>query len=509
MPTLKRPGVFLEERPPLAIPPAGTLSTSSGAFIGATNRGPTTPTRCMNFADYQRLFGDVLPTSTELPFQVYSFFANGGGQCFVTRVSGAGAVTATRTLTDRAAVPVSTLVVNAANPGVWGNDLYVDIEDTAGSGTPATAFNLTVRLGGTTDGFVVERFTNLDMTPTSDRYALSVVNPNSVYIRLAQPAVPSTTASPNNLPSAQALRQLTTGADGAAPVDADFSAALAKHDVLQEPFNLTLPGAGTAAQNLAISYAENRGDVFVVCHLPNAAEGATVDAAVASAITAGTALTASSYGAVYWPNVVVANPASRVPGATRLQPPTGAVLGIIALTDASRGVQKAPAGLNTRIAGALAPQVFLSSANLDALNVAQVNAIRALPGSGVVVMGARTLKAGTSDRYVPIRRTLIYIKSNLLALSQYAVFEENTGTTRESLENTIGTFLNEAWQRGVLKGASASQAYYVVCDEANNTVTSISQGIVNVEVGVSLITPSEFIVIRVGQFEGGSTATEG
>ena len=506
MTTLKRPGVFLEERPPLTIPPAGTISTSTGALIGASNRGPTSPTLVESYADFQRLFGDVSSTATELPFHAYSFFANGGGRLYCARVAGAGAAVATRTLTDRAGTPVATLVVNAANAGLWGNDVFVDITDTPGSGAPATAFDLTVYAGGSTSAYVVERFTNLNMTPTSDRYALSVVNSTTTgsrYVALAQPTTPSATVAPGNLPSVQAGRQLTNGTDGSAPVDGDFSTVLAKFDTVQEPLNMGLPGASTGQQNLALAYAQNRGDVFVVCELPTSTTQTS-----AAAITAAGALTPTSYGAVYWPNLVVNNPASTSPGATRVQTPTGAVLGNIALTDATRGIQKAPAGVGARLAGALAPQVILTSADLDALNVAQVNAIRQLPGAGVVVMGARTLKSGASDRYVPIRRSLIYIKSNVISLSQFAVFEPNISATRAAVESTLARFLTEAWQRGVLKGLSASEAFYVVCDETNNDATSVSQGVINVEVGVSLVTPAEYIVIKVGQFEGGASATE-
>lgn len=511
MTTLKRPGVFLEERPPLTVPPAGTISTSTAALISACNRGPTKPTLVESYADFQRLFGDVggsvgYTSTSELPFHAYAFFANGGGRLIAARVAGAGAAPATRTLTDRAGTPVATLVVNAANAGVWGNGIYVDITDTPGSGAPAGAFDLTVYFGGSTSGYVVERFTNLNMTPSSDRYALTVVNSSvtgSRFIALAQPTTPSATAAPGNLPAVQAGRQLTNGADGSAAVDGDFSTVLAKFDTVQEPFNLGMPGATTSQQNLGLTYAQNRGDVFVAAELPT-----TTGLTAADAITAAGAFTPTSYGAVYWPNLVVNNPASNAPGATRIQTPTGAVLGLIALTDATRGIQKAPAGVGARIAGALAPQVILGSADLDALNVAQVNAVRQLPGAGVVVMGARTLKSGASDRYVPIRRSLIYIKSNVIQLSQFAVFEPNTADTRAVVESTLERFLTEAWQRGVLKGTSATEAFYVVCDDSNNDATSVSQGIVNVEVGVSLITPAEFIVIKVGQFEGGTTATE-
>jgi len=506
MPTLKRPGVFLEERPPLQIPPAGTISTSTAAFVGVANRGPSKPTLCADYADFQRLFGDVTTSTSELAFQVYSFFANGGGQAYVARVAGAGAAVSTRTFLDRQGVPAATLVVNAHNPGLWGNGLFVEVTDTPGTGASATQFDLTVYFGGATTGFVVERFTGLSMTPTDNNYSLTVVNgafSGSKYIALAQPTTPSPGVAPLNLPSAQTPKQLTNGTDGTAPTDGNFSTVLASLDQVQEPFNLGVPGGSVGQHSLALTYAQERGDVFVVCDLP-----VTTGLSAATAITTAGSLTATSYGAVYWPNLIFNNPASTLPGATRIQGPSGAVLGLIALTDATRGIQKAPAGLTTRIAGALAPQVQLTNADLDDLNVAQVNAIRNIPGSGVVVMGARTLKAGASDRYVPIRRVLIYCKANLIALSQFAVFEENTAATRETVASTLALFLNDAWRRGILKGDSPGDAYYVVCDGSNNSTTSISQGIVNVEVGVSLITPAEFIVIRIGQFEGGSSAKE-
>lgn len=505
MTTLKRPGVFLEERPPLTIPPVGTISASTGGLIGAANRGPQTPTLVTSYSEFQRLFGDV-GSGSELPFHAYSFFSNGGGAAYVCRVAGAGAAAATRTLTDRAGIPLATLVVNAANPGVWGNDIYIDITDTPGTGSPATQFDLTVYYGGTTTGFVVERFSGLTMDATSTRYALTVVNNDtsgSKYVELALPTTPSTTPPPGNNPSVQSGRQLTNGANGAAPADADFSTALSRFDSVREPFVLGLPGATVGQQNLAITYAQNRGDVFVVAELP-----VTTGLAASDAITAAGSLTPSSYGAVYWPNLTVADPSSTVPGATRTQTPTGAVMGLYALTDSTRGIQKAPAGTAARIAGALAPQVTLTNADLDNLNTAQVNAIRQIPGSGVVVMGARTLKQGASDRYVPIRRVLNHVKANVIALSQFAIFEENTVVTRRMVEDTLSRFLTQAWQAGMLKGTAASDAFFVRCDESNNDATSVSQGVVNVEVGVSLITPAEFIVIRVGQFEGGATATE-
>jgi phage tail sheath protein FI len=171
-------------------------------------------------------------------------------------------------------------------------------------------------------------------------------------------------------------------------------------------------------------------------------------------------------------------------------------------------VFKAPAGLQTRVGGAISVAP-LTNAELDTLNsnTAAVNAIKFVPGSGIVVMGARTLQGTYVDRYVPVRRTLIYLRKSMSDLSQFAIFEPNDEVLWRSITASLEGFLNNFWRQGGLRGAVPSQAFYVKCDAETNPQSAIDGGQVNIEVGVALQRPAEFVIIKIGQFDGGTTVT--
>ena len=185
-----------------------------------------------------------------------------------------------------------------------------------------------------------------------------------------------------------------------------------------------------------------------------------------------------------------------------------AVAGLYALTDASRGVFKAPAGLQSRLAAVVSVPA-LSNADLDSLNsaAAPVNAIRYIPGSGIVVFGARTLKPGYVDKYVPVRRSLIYIEKSLIDLTRFAIFEPNDSRLWARLNAACSSFLTSFWAQGGLSGTTPTAAYFVKCDSTNNPQSSIDNGYVNIQVGVALQRPAEFVVINIGQYNGGTTVT--
>jgi phage tail sheath protein FI len=126
----------------------------------------------------------------------------------------------------------------------------------------------------------------------------------------------------------------------------------------------------------------------------------------------------------------------------------------------------------------------------------------------VVCYGARTLSKVSPDKYVSLRRTLNYLKTSLKNLSGPSIFEPNDERLWVKLNMTLTGFLSDFWRSGGLKGAKASDAFYVVCDSTNNTANSIDQGIVNITVGVALSYPAEFIVINISQWTGGSNVVE-
>ena len=151
----------------------------------------------------------------------------------------------------------------------------------------------------------------------------------------------------------------------------------------------------------------------------------------------------------------------------------------------------------------------LSNADLDLLNSASapVNAIKFVSGSGIVVMGARTLKTGYADRYVSVRRSLIYLEKALTDLTQFAIFEPNDAKLWRRLNAVVNSFLTNFWSQGGLSGDTPNQAFFVKVDSENNTSATIDNGEVHIEVGVALQRPAEFVVIKIGQYDGGTTVT--
>jgi len=164
--------------------------------------------------------------------------------------------------------------------------------------------------------------------------------------------------------------------------------------------------------------------------------------------------------------------------------------------------------LQSRLAAAVSVPA-LSNADLDSLNSASaaVNAIRYIPGSGIVVFGARTLKAGYVDKYVPVRRSLIYIEKSLIDLTRFAIFEPNDYRLWARLNAACSSFLTAFWSQGGLSGATPTAAYFVKCDSTNNPQSSIDNGYVNIQIGIALQRPAEFVVINIGQYNGGTTVT--
>jgi phage tail sheath protein FI len=506
------PGSYVNETTNTTYTTTQSSGTSTAAFVGAHNRGPLTPLLVTSWSQFQTTYGgfSTYPPSL-LALAVFNFFGNNGTQCIVQRVvsSTSPAVTATLSLNDTESTPEPTLQVQALNPGLWGNGISVAV--TAGtvliSGVVQT-FNLVVYYGGQTPANVVETWNNLTMLPASTylgqgNYALSMINSQltgSKYITVNDLGSVSTTVTRN--PAVMAATSLATGADGGAPATADSTTAISLLDQFPNTaLVVNLPGVSDATNvGNALSYCSNRGDAFLVIdtasgQTPTAAESATAS------------LTQSSFGAVYYPWLNVSDPYSTQPGATRLVPPGGAVVGRILATDTSRGVAKAPAGPGAQISALSMERVFTNT-DLGNLNNANVNVIYQVPNTGIAIMGARTLSPLISTRYVNTRRSLIYIRVNLIKLTSFAVFENNDYTLWTSINSILSQWLTSFWQSGGLVGNNSGQAFFITCDQTNNTPTSIQSGVVNITVGVALERPAEFVVISLGQWQGGATATD-
>lgn len=489
-----RPGVFVEETLNPLPPAIGNNAQSVAAFLGVIDRGPTEVTPITSWNQFTNLYGNY-GVNNLVHLAVLLFFSNGGGTCYVRRVVGSGASTSTRSFNDRAGTPAATLRLNSANPGTWGNDINISISTSVGG----DAVDVTVFYDGTAASNIVEKFTDLTMGANDSRYLVGVINAQSKYIVATD--LGSTATGSNRLPVVATNQALAGGAAGSAVNSAAIASDASAFDVVHNSLIINAPGLtdATGVGNL-LSYAEGRGDAFVIID--------PVGGDVNTQLTTAASYTASSYGAVYYPKVTIKDPTSTVSGVTTPANPGGAIAGLYASTDASRGVFKAPAGLAARIGGAVSVPT-LTNSELDSMNSAgaAVNAIRYVTGSGIVVMGARTLKPTYVDKYVPVRRTLIYLRKSLTDLTQFAIFEPNDEKLWRRINASIDGFLRDFWRQGGLRGATPAQAFFVKCDTDVNPQSSIDNGYVNIEVGVSLQRPAEFIVIKISQFDGGATVT--
>ncbi|NIF75204.1 phage tail sheath family protein [Burkholderia sp. Ap-962] len=520
------PGIYIQE-----VPSARTIqgaSTSTPAFIGVTETGPiNTPTLITSWNAYQRVFGNMVWNGM-VSWAVYQFFALGGALCYVSRVpdtAGTG---------KQATASAGTLKLTAVTPGTWPNNvlgfvisnangpdtavspvfnLSIVIDPAALPGITATSAsatlgayvlqnNLTPQPLNGKSYYVLETYNGYTAETASTALA-AAINANSIFAR----ATITGTGRPGNSKAA------TPFTAGAAPTW-DFSSSFAPLQTVQDISLLAMPdtvnmsdqsGTPSLTQqvttiNLGLNYCEQQASLFYVTDPPY---GLDVQNMVAfrSGSTKTPALN-STYGAIYYPWVWIANPVS---GASVPIPPSGPALGRYANTDSSVGVWKSPAGVND---GSLKTVVMtdlpLTDADQDVLNPDGINAIRNLIGYGNVIYGARTLAAAGSEwTYVSVRRLFIYVEQSLKQSLQWVVFEPNDQTTWSAVTRDIDAFLTTLWQAGGLFGAKASEAFFVVCDASNNPPETRALGQMYIDIGLAPVYPAEFVIIRIAQKTAG------
>ncbi len=182
-------------------------------------------------------------------------------------------------------------------------------------------------------------------------------------------------------------------------------------------------------------------------------------------------------------------------------PPSGAIAGVFAAIDTSRGVWKAPA--NVSLTHVIEPLVKIDRDRQDGLNVdveggKSINAIRAFAGKGVLVWGARTLDGNSNEwRYVPVRRFFNMVEESVKKSTYWAVFETNDANTWVKVRGMIENYLTQKWREGALAGATTKEAFFVRCGLGTTmSPQDILEGRLNVEIGMAVVRPAEFIILK-------------
>jgi phage tail sheath protein FI len=214
--------------------------------------------------------------------------------------------------------------------------------------------------------------------------------------------------------------------------------------------------------------------------------------------------TRSRNAALYFPRLMQPNPLRDNQMETFA--PCGAVAGVWARTDATRGVWKAPAGLDATLVGVPALSKPMTDDENGMLNPLGINCLRAFQAVGRVVWGARTLRGNDQladeYKYVPVRRTALYIEESLYRGLKWVVFEPNDESLWAQIRLNAGAFMHNLFRQGAFQGTSPRDAYFVKCDKETTTQNDIDLGIVNILVGFAPLKPAEFVVIKLQQIAG-------
>lgn len=315
------------------------------------------------------------------------------------------------------------------------------------------------------------------------------------------------TTGPSDLPMNGATA-LAGGSDGSAPGLADYQAFFTRMKKVRDASVIVLPGqslpgdgSGNTIIDAAIAHAEEMKNRMVII---DPQQGVELDqAATASSLIT----TTSTYAAMYYPWAKVRNPFYNVdtnPSAptTLSVGPSAIAAGVWARIDGTRGVWKAPAGVETSLRGMVGLEYTVDDGDQDQLNPLGVNCLRRFPNYGSVIWGTRTLstKANPEWRYVPVRRTAIFIEESLYNGIQWAVFEPNDHRLWGSLRANIGGFMNGLFRAGAFQGEKSSDAYFVRCGLGDTmTQDDIDRGQVIVIVGFAPLKPAEFVIVRIQQ----------
>ncbi|NMO21847.1 phage tail sheath family protein [Pyxidicoccus fallax] len=535
MPALLHPGVYVQEIPS-GVRAIEGVPTSTTIFVGETERGPTGPTKIKGIADYERLFGGYLrraaggadPVRLTLRYAIDGFFANGGSTAYVLRAITPSPATSSRAFGDNA--------LEAASPGAWSAGTVHGVVLASSDGS-TSRFRLAIFYADLEDPGtlrLVEDFDRLSLNAADENYVVDKLLA-SRFVRWKRPENSSLTtvptadlalathnvSSPGELPSSvitalgsgnAAALAGGTGGDSSFPA-ASLAALLAQLDQVDDAallvaapdFWTKADDAATAALYYAAfrTYADKRPqqDLFYIADLPRQS-GTDVTTAVTNTVTlvrTGGFATTSTMLAFHWPHVIVPDPigVGRNPRVTL--PPSGFAAGLYSRTDARRGVWKAPAGVDGTLNGVLSLQYDVLDKHQDDLNPIGINALRTIPGAGMVVWGARTSRPSSEWRYVPVRRTAMFLRKSIYNGIQWAVFEPNDGPLWQALRVTITAFMETQFRNGAFAGATSREAYFVKCDSQTTTEIDQANGVVNILVGFAPLRPAEFVVVRLQQ----------
>lgn len=537
------PGVYVEEvdRGPKPIEGVGT---AMAAFVGFSEKAELAreidgelvvenllnkPQLVTNWSQFVERFGGFVP-GIQLPQSVYGYFTNGGSRCYVVSV---------RTFPKAEAVLLNAqgkpaLTVRARQAGIEGMKMRVRIDnlalpagakkaavkegEEAGPETPAEGgdytFSVSVEKESAAGGWkVLESFSDIKLQTTlideKKQVAVAYKNnkqPKFIEFTVLEPAniekampreqeqVLTIEKKLLEAPKAEEFRGDVTERSGVEGLEVlDDITMVCVPDLMT-----TMPGEKLnlemvkSVQTMMIAHCERMGDRVAILDTPPDLKPQEVKKWRMNVTGFD-----SSYAAMYYPWIKVSDPATDT---IVNVPPSGHLAGLWARSDNTRGVHKAPA--NEIILGAVGLAYQVTKGEQDTLNPNGINVVRAFPGRGIRVWGARTLSSDPAWRYINVRRLFNYVEKSIENGTQWVVFEPNDRKLWARVSRDASSFLRTVWRDGALFGSSPAEAFYVKCDDELNPPESRDLGRLIIEIGLAPVKPAEFVIFRISQWAG-------
>ncbi len=548
MPEYLSPGVYVEEVDSGPKPIEG-VGTAMAAFVGFSEKAQMVervdgewvvkdllhrPQLVTNWTQFTERFGGFVDGAF-MPQLVYGYFNNGGSRCYVTSVK--TIPQAQVGLLNADGKPQ--LIVRAKQAGFDGLRLRVKVqaaqlpppkkrgkakaeeekseEPTASTPPPPEVdpyFTITVErqtLSGSWQAKEVRRAT-LTQMQRDEGPQIAVAFEDNKAPQWIEFVVPETRVTLAKLwPRDQEQSLNIESKLLSAPTSAEFRGDVSERtgveglEALDDVTMVCVPDLMTpmpgekldldmvkGVQTAMIAHCENMGDRVAVLDAPPNMSPQEI-----KKWRMDTAGYDSSYAALYYPWIQVDDPILNRPVHI---PPSGHMAGIWARSDNTRGVHKAPA--NEIVLGATGLVYNTTKGEQDTLNPNGVNCIRAFPGRGVRVWGARTLSSDPAWRYINVRRLFNYVEKSIELGTQWVVFEPNDYSLWARVKRDVTGFLRMVWREGALFGLAPDEAFYVKCDEELNPSESRDLGRLLIEIGMCPVKPAEFVIFRISQWAG-------
>lgn len=488
----KVPGIYVQEQK-YNLNPLNIDSRCLTGFVGIAEKGPLNRiTEIKSFDDYLETFGGF-DSAGVLALAVYGYFKCGGKECAVVRVANEADAACAGLRLGNAGGGMS---FRARSAGHWANGVTVSLWKENDE-----SFSVTLGLRGKTESFI-----HLSADRNSERYFESYINERSRICSVKNEGLSSVPETVINQP-------LQGGLDGIASMTAkdfigwyrglnDF-AGIGSFESRDDISLVAVPDVCwlkdvkeiDAVNKTLVEQAERMPGRLAILDVQENL-GPVEAAAWADKFR-------SQFAASYYPFIDMTDPLDPSGTRTIRVPPSGSVCGCIAAVDGEHGIYTSPA--NRVIDGAVGISYRPTQGEMELLVESGINPLRYFPGNGVKIWGGRTMSPDAEWRYINVRRTFSKVCEALKKGTQWAVFEQNDKNLRKRLVRQVSGFLLNLWREGYFAGSTAEQGFYVRCDEELNPPESVDAGMLVCEIGLAIVRPVEFFVIKLAAEKDGAS----